>query len=195
MLTFDRAVRTHDGRPIEGFWCANRRFRQAFHPARVEYLVVRTDARGRKRKDRKRLVVWSDLPPKPVAVRYAWARNPLGNLVNHAHFEGIITVPCFRSAARTQSSRPTLRGSIEVRVADRAATPRAFSRATTPRSRTPVLWDSRGRTQRCHRGRREPRRANWRSDSTKGQRQAGEFNATEEEVFDGKGSERWVRRR
>ena len=33
----------------------------------------------------------------PVAVRYAWARNPLGNLVNGEHHERILPVPSFRT--------------------------------------------------------------------------------------------------
>jgi hypothetical protein len=33
----------------------------------------------------------------PAAVRYAWARNPLGNLVNSQHHERILPVPSFRT--------------------------------------------------------------------------------------------------
>ena len=33
----------------------------------------------------------------PVAVRYAWARNPVGNAVNSAHHERTIPIPSFRT--------------------------------------------------------------------------------------------------
>jgi len=41
--------------------------------------------------------VWSPLVAKPLAVRYAWARNPVGNAVNSQHRERIIPVPSFRT--------------------------------------------------------------------------------------------------
>ena len=34
--------------------------------------------------DKESVVIWSDKVPHPVAVRYAWAENPVGNLVNGA---------------------------------------------------------------------------------------------------------------
>ncbi len=95
VLTFDRAVQTHDGRPIEGFAVAAADKR--FYPASARYVVTGKDNRGRDQHDRKKLEVWSDLVPKPVAVRYAWARNPLGNLVNSQHHERILPVPSFRT--------------------------------------------------------------------------------------------------
>jgi len=49
------------------------------------------------RRDEKRLKVWSPLVQKPLAVRYAWARNPLGNVVNSQHHERIIPIPSFRT--------------------------------------------------------------------------------------------------
>jgi len=95
LLTFDRHVQTHDGRPIEGFAVAGED--RQFFPARVEYAVVGKDDRGRDREDRRILEVYSDLVEKPAAVRYAWARNPLGNLVNGQHHERILPVPSFRT--------------------------------------------------------------------------------------------------
>ncbi|MHC4187432.1 MAG: hypothetical protein ACYSRQ_04485 [Planctomycetota bacterium] len=41
--------------------------------------------------------VWSPLVKEPVAVRYAWARNPLGNVVNSVHHERVIPIPSFRT--------------------------------------------------------------------------------------------------
>jgi sialate O-acetylesterase len=94
-LTFDRAVQTHDGRPMEGFAIAGAD--QRFVPASAAYAIVGKDDRGRDRVDTKMVEVWSDLVAEPVAVRYAWARNPLGNLVNSAHQERILPVPAFRT--------------------------------------------------------------------------------------------------
>ncbi|NQU25487.1 MAG: hypothetical protein HQ567_29740 [Candidatus Nealsonbacteria bacterium] len=95
VLTFDRVVQTHDGRPIAGFAVAGED--KQFVPARVRYAVVGKDDRGRDREDRKILEVYSELVEQPVAVRYAWARNPLGNLVNGQHHERILPVPSFRT--------------------------------------------------------------------------------------------------
>jgi len=95
VLTFDRQVQTHDGRPIVGFAVAGAD--RQFVPAQARYAIIGKDERGRDREDRKVLEVWSDLVEKPVAVRYAWARNPLGNLVNGQHHERILPVPSFRT--------------------------------------------------------------------------------------------------
>jgi len=95
VVSFDRPVRTHDGRPVEGFAIAGKD--RQFYPAEASYLVVGTDDRGRPREDHSKLVVHSDLVSEPVAVRYAWARNPLGNLVNEQHHERVLAVPSFRT--------------------------------------------------------------------------------------------------
>jgi len=95
LLTFDRQVQTHDGRPIVGFAVAGADKR--FYPAKARYLVTGKDNRGRDKHDRRKLEVWSDLVAEPAAVRYAWARNPLGNLVNSQHHERILPVPSFRT--------------------------------------------------------------------------------------------------
>jgi hypothetical protein len=60
-------------------------------------VVAGKDDRGRDRRDEKLLKVWSPLVAKPLAVRYAWARNPIGNAVNSQHHERIIPVPSFRT--------------------------------------------------------------------------------------------------
>ena len=95
ILAFDRAVRAHDGRPFEGFAIAGAD--RHFYPARAEFLVVGKDERGRDRRDESRLKVWSPLVKEPAAVRYAWARNPLGNAVNGSHYERIIPICSFRT--------------------------------------------------------------------------------------------------
>lgn len=104
VLTFDRNVRSHDGRPIEGFAIAGED--QRFFPARASHVVTGKDSRGRDQVDRKRLEVMSDLVPEPVAVRYAWARNPLGNLVNADGPERVLPVPSFRSDNWDRSDAP-----------------------------------------------------------------------------------------
>lgn len=67
-----------NGGPIEGFAIAGEDRR--FHPADADYLVIGKDDRGRERKDQSTLVLTSPMVPHPVHFRYAWARNPMGNL-------------------------------------------------------------------------------------------------------------------
>ena len=95
ILSFNGMVRVHDGRPFKGFAIAGED--RHFVPARAEFVVTGKDDRGREQKDERRLKVWSPLVPEPVAVRYAWARNPLGNAVNSGHHERIIPIPSFRT--------------------------------------------------------------------------------------------------
>ncbi len=95
VLSFEKQVRVHDGRPFEGFAIAGEDRR--FFPAKAEFVVKGKDDRGRDQRDESKLRVWSPLVPKPVAVRYAWARNPLGNAVNSGHHERIIPIPSFRT--------------------------------------------------------------------------------------------------
>ncbi len=95
ILTFDRAVRIHDGRPFQGFAIAG--VDQAFVPAQAQFVIIGKDRHNRPRYDEKRVKVWNTLVLKPKAVRYAWARNPLGNVVNSQHHERIIPIPSFRT--------------------------------------------------------------------------------------------------
>ncbi len=93
ILTFDKEIRTSDDRPFDGLAMADSINR--FFPAVAEYFSMGKDNRGRPVYDRTKLVVSSKFVAKPLAVRYAWARNPLGNLVNSE--ERIIPVPSFRT--------------------------------------------------------------------------------------------------
>lgn len=95
VLQFDRAVQTHDGRPFEGFAIAGED--RHFVPAKAEAFVSGKDDKGRDQVDRTRVLVSHPSVPHPVAVRYAWARNPLGNACNSQHHERIIPVPSFRT--------------------------------------------------------------------------------------------------
>jgi sialate O-acetylesterase len=73
-LTMDMAVNgVDDGGPIEGFSIAGED--RQFHPATAEHQVT-----GKDQKNQKVLVLTSPMVTKPVHYRYAWARNPMGNL-------------------------------------------------------------------------------------------------------------------
>ena len=79
VLTFDQAVKNlDDGGGIEGFAIAGKDRR--FHPATADHLVVGKDDRNRDKKDSKSLVLTSPMVPEPIHYRYAWGRNPMGNL-------------------------------------------------------------------------------------------------------------------
>lgn len=92
IVTFSKEVKSSDDRPLEGFSIAGTD--QHFYPAKAEYVKLENE-KGQKVNDKKRIVVWNDLVVDPMALRYAWARNPLGNLVNDA--TRIIPVPLFRT--------------------------------------------------------------------------------------------------
>ena len=95
ILTFDRNVRVHDGRPFAGFAIAGDD--QHFYPATAEFVVVGKQDNGRDKLDESKLKVWHPLVKSPKAVRYAWARNPIGNAVNSRHHERTIPVVSFRT--------------------------------------------------------------------------------------------------
>ena len=95
VLTFDRRVRVHDGRPFAGFALAGED--RHFYPAKAEFVVIGKDQHNRDRHDESKLKVWHPQVKTPVALRYAWARNPLGNAVNSRHHERIIPIVSFRT--------------------------------------------------------------------------------------------------
>jgi sialate O-acetylesterase len=78
LLKLDTAVSDPEGGAMEGFAIAGDDRR--FHPADVAYLEVGKDDRGESRCDQKQLVLTSPLVPAPKHFRYAWGRNPLGNV-------------------------------------------------------------------------------------------------------------------
>ena len=79
VLKMDRAVGAVDnGLPIDGFAIAGKD--RKFHPADATYLVIGKDDRGRPKKDMSALVLTSPMVLEPIHYRYAWARNPMGNL-------------------------------------------------------------------------------------------------------------------
>ena len=78
-LSFDIPVEGVSNTPIEGFAIAGKDRR--FHPATAVHLVSGQDAQGRPALDVKTLVLTSPHVPEPVHYRYAWGRNPMGNLI------------------------------------------------------------------------------------------------------------------
>lgn len=92
IVTFSKEVKSSDDRPLEGFSIAGAD--RHFYPAKAEYVKVENE-KGQKVNDKKRVVVWNDFVADPVELRYAWARNPLANLVSDA--DRIIPVPLFRT--------------------------------------------------------------------------------------------------
>ncbi|MFT5904740.1 MAG: sialate O-acetylesterase [Cryomorphaceae bacterium] len=81
MLHTDVAARgVDDGGPIEGFAIAGKD--RKFHPAKVDFLVTGKDEKGREKKDNKVIVLTSLMVTEPVHYRYAWGRNPMGNMLD-----------------------------------------------------------------------------------------------------------------
>jgi sialate O-acetylesterase len=79
LLYMDEATAgVDDGGPMKGFAIAGEDLK--FHPAEITHLVTGKDRRGQPQKDTKVLVLSSPMVPKPIHYRYAWARNPMGNL-------------------------------------------------------------------------------------------------------------------
>ena len=78
-LEFDEAVGgVDDGSPITGFAIAGED--RKFHPADTNHLKIQQKGTDRQLTKRNFLVLKSDMVPKPVHYRYAWARSPMGNV-------------------------------------------------------------------------------------------------------------------
>ncbi len=78
VLKFNVAVGDPMDGEIVGFAIAGKDRR--FHPAKAEFPEIGKDNRNRPQYDRQHLKLTSIMVPEPVAYRYAWGRNPLGNL-------------------------------------------------------------------------------------------------------------------
>ncbi|MCX7008241.1 MAG: hypothetical protein NTY53_13510, partial [Kiritimatiellaeota bacterium] len=99
-LTMSTDVKTHDDSDgkLLGFAIAGKDRR--FYPADVNWFTDgTTGSRNKPQFDHRMLVLSSRFVPEPQHYRYAWARNPLGNIVNNRAF------PSPRSAATIGSSR------------------------------------------------------------------------------------------
>ena len=99
IMTFDGRINVVDGRPMVGFAIAGED--RHFVPANAVFAPVNENTNDEEDDDverhDKKLKIWSPLVKEPVAVRYAWARNPLGNVVNEEHYESVIPIPSFRT--------------------------------------------------------------------------------------------------
>jgi len=78
ILYFDSEVGSVDSQAIAGFAIAGED--KKFEPAKAESLVTGKDDKNQPQYDRKVLVLSSPYVPKPIHYRYAWGRNPMGNL-------------------------------------------------------------------------------------------------------------------
>lgn len=94
-LTFDRSVRgLSDGADMNGFAIAGEDMK--FQPASVSFKVI--GKQGRKEKyDTKILVLKSPLVTKALHFRYAWGRNPMGNIRLALRFSNEVPLPTQRS--------------------------------------------------------------------------------------------------
>lgn len=94
-LTFDKAVRgLSDGAGLNGFAIAGEDMK--FQAAGVSYKVL--GKKGRKvQYDNKVLVLSCPLVTKPVHYRYAWGRNPMGNIRLSLRFANEVPLPTQRS--------------------------------------------------------------------------------------------------
>lgn len=78
-LHFDNQVAAKErGDDIVGFAISGKD--KKFQPAKAKFLVVGKDKRGKPQYNSKVLVLSSPHVAEPIHYRYAWARNPMGNL-------------------------------------------------------------------------------------------------------------------
>jgi len=78
LLTFDKGLWPDDNGTIVGFSIAEKSGK--FYKAKAQSVVTLYQGIWGNKHDRTKLHVWSPLVKEPVAVRYAWARSPMGNL-------------------------------------------------------------------------------------------------------------------
>ncbi|HHJ09616.1 MAG TPA: hypothetical protein ENK25_01835 [Bacteroidetes bacterium] len=95
IITFSKEIKTSDDRPFEGFAIAG--IDRHFYPAEAKYVALGKNNKGEIIYDKKKLEIFNKLVPEPKEVRYAWARNPIGNVVNNTMHERIIPLPLFRT--------------------------------------------------------------------------------------------------
>ncbi len=78
ILTMDTLVKPIDDGSIVGFAIAGED--RHFQPAQAEWLTTQKDPKSKPQQDRKIIVLSSPFVAEPLHFRYAWGRNPLGNL-------------------------------------------------------------------------------------------------------------------
>lgn len=137
VLTFNAEATVRDGRPMTGMAIAGEDRR--FYPADAKFAVARKDDRGREVLDYRKIEVWSPLVQTPKAVRYAWARCPLGNLTNRSHMERILPVPSFRTDDWVFSDAPFGADQSETRRLRNEARKEAESNAIDRKRRVALM--------------------------------------------------------
>ena len=94
-LTFSEAVSDNsDGTGMSGFSVAGEDM--LFQPAEVTHKVLGKNGRN-VQYDRETLVLKSPLVEKPVHYRYAWGRNPMGDIQRSVRFGNTVMLPTQRS--------------------------------------------------------------------------------------------------
>lgn len=78
ILSFDSDMASVNSEAIVGFSIAGKDGK--FQPAKAEYLVTGKDENGQPQITWKALVLSHPLVPNPIHYRFAWGRNPMGNL-------------------------------------------------------------------------------------------------------------------
>jgi len=118
ILKMDTVVQAVPDGAIEGFAIAGEDRR--FQPAEANWLVTGKDRHNRPQTDRRVIVLTSPHVPKPIHFRYAWGRNPMGNLQAADHRD----VPF----ATQRSDDWKMEEVPDTYYADPAATPRNYGR-------------------------------------------------------------------
>jgi sialate O-acetylesterase len=95
LLHFDSEVGSVDSQAIAGFAISGSD--KKYQPAQAEALVTGKDGKGRPVLNKKVLVLSSPYVTEPVHFRYAWGRNPMGNLRISNTNEKDISFPAQRS--------------------------------------------------------------------------------------------------
>jgi sialate O-acetylesterase len=104
-LHFDSEVDSITEGAIEGFAIAGKD--KQFQPATAELLVTGKDSRNRLTLNRKVIVLTSPHVTEPVHFRYAWGRNPMGNLQHRSTSHRDIPFATQRSDSWAPVSRET----------------------------------------------------------------------------------------
>jgi sialate O-acetylesterase len=83
VLTLSEGTAPYNDGPILGFAIAGKDGK--FQPAAANFLEKGKDGRNRPQFDKQVIILSSPLIPEPIHFRYAWCRNPLGNLKSSDH--------------------------------------------------------------------------------------------------------------
>jgi len=131
ILRLDTWLRDLDDQGIVGFAIAGEDRR--FQPAEANWLVKGKDRHNRPQYDRRAVVLTSKHVPKPIHFRYAWGRNPMGNLVRADH-------SCIPFATQ-RSDNWKMEEVPEKFVWDKSASRREYSRRLKWQARTELRLD------------------------------------------------------